>query len=57
VEAIKEGLPSLHLTDAALVAAHGYVICVLQTLNDCFELGLDDKLREAKDDFRNCQHK
>jgi hypothetical protein len=34
------GSPSLHLTDTALVAAHGYVILALQTLNDCCSLGL-----------------
>jgi hypothetical protein len=47
------GSPSLHLTDTALVVAHGYVILALQTLNDCCSLGLGDKLGEAQDDFRN----
>jgi hypothetical protein len=48
-----DGSPSLHLTDTALIMAHGYVILALQSLNDCCELGLADKLGEAQDDFRN----
>jgi hypothetical protein len=46
-----DGPPSFAWTGAALIAAHTYLLFALDTLNECLQLGFDDKLKAASKDF------
>jgi hypothetical protein len=42
-----DGPPSLAWTDVALISAHLYLLLALKTLNDCCELGFDERITAA----------
>jgi hypothetical protein len=46
-----DGPPSFAWTGAALIAAHTYLLFALDTLNECIQLGFDEKLKAASKDF------
>jgi hypothetical protein len=46
-----DGLPSTRWSSEALIGGHTYVLFALQTLNDCFQLGYEDRIRAADDEF------
>jgi hypothetical protein len=46
-----DGPPSFAWTGAALIAAHNYLFFALNTLNDCCNLGFDERIATARKDF------
>jgi Family of unknown function (DUF5677) len=43
--------PSFAWTGAALIAAHEYLLRVLDTLNDCCKLSFDSRIQTAHEEF------
>lgn len=44
--------PSMNWIPEALVSGHAYLLQALDTLNECFEVGFDDRLKAASDAFQ-----
>jgi hypothetical protein len=46
-----DGLPSTRWSSEALMGGHTYVLFALQTFNDCFQLGCEERIRAAEEEF------